>query len=115
MGENLVIGLKLTLFGTGLVFLVLAFLWGLMWLLLALDVEEPEEKVAQPAVTEEASAIPSPLEQALIALALLRHRGAAAREIPEETQAALPGLQHTWTVLGRLRQLQSWHPRRGEE
>ncbi len=112
MWENIRVGLQLTLFGTGLVFMVLAFLWGLMWLLLALDVEKvaPTSTLEQ---LEEKALGPSPLERALIALAVLRHRQTLGKPSPEGKGTF--ALTNTWITLGRLRQLRSWHPGRGEE
>ncbi|NPA91712.1 MAG: OadG family protein [Chloroflexi bacterium] len=112
MWENISIGLQLTLFGTGLVFVVLAFLWGLMALLLKVDVVEETEEEVPARVTQVET--PGAVEKALIALAILRHRGEE-----EGTEVSLPAVeghvQGLWTVVGRVRQLQSWHPRRGEE
>ncbi len=104
MSDVLWVGLQLTLYGTGLVFLVLAFLWGLMSLLLRLDTGEPvADGAAQPpSVTREEGLTLA--EQAAVLLAVLMHAGRLGEDA--RGQAPLPeAVPSPWVIVGRERQL----------
>lgn len=102
MWENVIIGLQLTIYGTGLVFLVLAFLWGLMSLLLRFDQGEPLQSPVQGAEKPEEAGRLSAREQAAVALAVLRYRRErmAAGRWPSPIVSA-----SSWVGAGRARQL----------
>ncbi len=104
LAEKMSIGLQLTVYGTGLVFLVLAFLWGLMSVLLRLD---REKKVAREEDTPRAPAPDlTPQERAAITLAVLAHRGMVKRisRAREKVGRRIPAPSE-WVMLGRARQL----------
>jgi Na+-transporting methylmalonyl-CoA/oxaloacetate decarboxylase gamma subunit len=99
--ELLSIGLQLTVFGMGLVFLLLAVLWGLMTLLLRLDQAPAPTQPTPP------QAMPDPDKLAAITIAVLLHR--TARRAPGQPAPPPPG---HWADMGRIRQNRSWHPQR---
>ncbi len=105
--DKIAIGLQLTVYGTGLVFLVLAFLWGLMVVLLRLDRGAPITQEAPPEPEEAPSPSElSPQERAAVAVAVLLHRtrekAAGHAEGHEKEGGAAP---NPWVVVGRTRQL----------
>ena len=114
--DLLKIGLQLTVYGTGLVFLVLAFLWGLMSLLLRLDAAptlntKPED--AEPASLSESTL--SPQEEAAAVLAVLLHiQQVQSTTTPGGSSSLSVSPPSRWVSLGRARQLVSWHRRRGD-
>ncbi len=108
MWEKISIGLQLTVYGTGLVFLILAFLWGLMSVLLRLDhgeaVEAPKEEQSVPAATEPGRL--SPQERAAITLAVLAYKGLVGKmpRVQAQGQERISA-SNSWVALGRARQL----------
>jgi Na+-transporting methylmalonyl-CoA/oxaloacetate decarboxylase gamma subunit len=130
--ENLGWGLQMTVLGMGLVFALLALLWGLLTLVLKLD-REPEapatpaematkaEEVIERA--EEKVGVQVPAMQtvhgmdadlvAAILIAVLRHK-------TERRQVAAPAMRtyrpgsllyaSRWVDAGRARQTRSWQP-----
>ncbi len=120
LSDLLKIGLQLTVYGTGLVFLVLAFLWGLMSLLLRLDAaptpdtktpQAPED--AEPASLSESTL--SPQEKAAAVLAVLLHIQQVQSTTTLGGSSSLKvSSPSRWVSLGRARQLVSWHRRRGD-
>jgi glutaconyl-CoA/methylmalonyl-CoA decarboxylase subunit delta len=133
--EHLGWGLQITAFGMGLVFALLALLWGLLTLVLRLD-RVPAEAVPGPAAAmgpqDEAPAAPQTVvavgapdgdapEPALIAAitaAVLCHIGSGRRgrdgATPEERVHWPGSLLHAsrWVAAGRLRQTRHWQRRR---
>lgn len=117
--ENLGWGLQMTVLGMGLVFLLLALLWGLLTLVLALD------KTAEPkpdSVPETIPASPQEIEEtglpadlvAAIAAAALRHRSVLRREAARRGHHARTDEDASgsrWVATGRTRQNVSWQPR----
>ncbi len=102
MWEKVLIGLQLTVYGTGLVFLVLAFLWGLMSLLLRLDQGEPVRPPGPSREEPEEAGRLSPRERAAVALAVLRYR--RERAAPGRWTAPMVTAS-SWVGAGRARQL----------
>jgi Na+-transporting methylmalonyl-CoA/oxaloacetate decarboxylase gamma subunit len=121
MSEALQTGLRLTVFGMGLVFLLLSSLWGLITLLVRLD-RTPAAEPAAPrrgAAKREPSPAPPPdaepeLEpEALAALmiAVRAHIRARRRQAAPAMRAHQPGSQQSrWVGAGRTRQNRSFTP-----
>jgi Na+-transporting methylmalonyl-CoA/oxaloacetate decarboxylase gamma subunit len=114
------IGFELTAYGMGLVFLLLAVLWGLIALLVRLD-NPPTAAEAEPAPGEAsaasqrgAAAAPPALEPALLAaivIACRAHRMARRKQAAPELRTHEPGsLPSRWVGSGRTRQNRSWAP-----
>jgi Na+-transporting methylmalonyl-CoA/oxaloacetate decarboxylase gamma subunit len=116
------IGFELTFYGMGLMFLLLALLWGLNALLVRLDnppVERAEalesERAAEPASDAAAGpAAPPTLDAGLIAavvIACRAHRMARRKQAAPELRTHEPGsLPSRWVGSGRTRQNRSWAP-----
>lgn len=112
------VGLELTLYGMGLVFLLLAILWGLIALLTRLDNAPAADA---PVVTQTASdevgvrVVASSLEPNLLAaifIACRAHRMARRKQAAPEMRTHEPGsLPSRWVGSGRTRQNRSWAPR----
>lgn len=99
------IGLKLTVYGMGLVFFLLALLWWLLALLIHFD------RPAGDAAANAADARPA-IEPALLAaivIACRAHRMARRQQAAPEMRAHEPGsLPSRWVGIGRTRQVRSW-------
>jgi Na+-transporting methylmalonyl-CoA/oxaloacetate decarboxylase gamma subunit len=118
---NLNWGLQMTALGMGLVFGLLALLWGLLTLVLRLD--RPPAAVAGPADATparepqaEPAAAPGPDEElvAAILVATLTHRAHRRREAAPVMRSYWPGsllYASRWVAVGRARQNQSWQRR----
>lgn len=122
------IGLELTIYGMGLVFMLLAVLWGLISLLVRLDNPPPavvEDTRAAPAsaaaeavpvsVAEPAAAqAPVAMDPTLLAaifIACRAHRMARRKQAAPELRTHEPGsLPSRWVGSGRTRQNRSWAP-----
>jgi hypothetical protein len=108
---NLSWGLQMTALGMGLVFGLLALLWGLLTLALKVDAPAP---VANGAAASE-PALAAPLEPALVAaisVAVLAHNAQRRAEAAPAMRIHWPGsLLHAsrWVAAGRTRQTQIWH------
>jgi sodium pump decarboxylase gamma subunit len=114
MSQDLQFGLLLMLFGMGLVFLILALLWGVIAIFQQIDrrilaKEEEKAQMAAAAAAEPAADIPPDLMAAIL-VALDRYRqeaksgvSAARRHPPREIE---PG-QARWVAVGRSYQLRS--------
>lgn len=99
-------GAWLTVWGMGLVFLLLALLWGLVALLLRFDRPEPPGAAARPAAAPEALA-PEVLAAVMVAVKL--HVRALRKEAAPEARRHRPGsLPSRWVSAGRTRQNRSW-------
>jgi Na+-transporting methylmalonyl-CoA/oxaloacetate decarboxylase gamma subunit len=111
--ENLLWGLQTTLLGMGLVFGLLALMWGLLTLTLRLD---------QPVESPPPAAVPLPPQApgvdgetvAAILVATLTHRAQRRREAAPAMRSYWPGsllYASRWVGAGRARQNHGW--RRG--
>jgi len=106
MNVALWIGLKLTIYGMGLVFFLLAVLWGLIALLIRFDVP------AAAASDERPVPIVDPALLAAIVIACRAHRMTRRQQAAPEMRAHEPGsLPSRWVGVGRTRQNRSWTPR----
>ena len=110
--ENLGWGLQMTVVGMGLVFALLAALWGLLTLVLRFD--------AAPVAAQrrDAKAVPSlgpdPDLVAAITVAVLTHKAVRRRQAAPAMRSYWPGsllYASRWVATGRARQNRSW--RRG--
>ncbi len=115
MNEALQTGLYLTVAGMGLVFFVLAMLWGLIVLLLRLD-KEPKSEIpaeANGAVLSESDGVLSLDVVAAIATAIQSYK--ADRNLGEATNAPDYSTREDvdyWSMAGRAQQQTDWHPGR---
>jgi Na+-transporting methylmalonyl-CoA/oxaloacetate decarboxylase gamma subunit len=103
------IGLELTLYGMGLVFLLLAILWGLIALMTRLDTPPAAEQAAATGAAARA-AIDSDLLAAIV-IACRAHRMTRRKQAAPEMRTHEPGsLPSRWVGTGRTRQNRSWAP-----
>jgi Na+-transporting methylmalonyl-CoA/oxaloacetate decarboxylase gamma subunit len=128
--ENLGWGLQMTVVGMGIVFALLALLWGLLHLVLKLD-PTPVEPVSPEASIVNAERIAAKADDAIgaqvpvtptvqgmdadlvaaIMVATLTHREIRRREAAPMMRSAWPGSQlyaSRWVTSGRTRQNHSW-------
>ncbi len=131
--ENLGWGLQMTVLGMGLVFALLALLWGLLTLVLALDKEPKAPQTAKEAIVEAeriaASAdgaigaqvperptvngMPADLVAAIM-IATLKHKTELRRQAAPFMRSYWPGSQlfaSRWVATGRARQNSIWQAR----
>ena len=131
--ENLGWGLQITVLGMGLVFALLALLWGLLTLVLALD-KEPKVPMSAHETQAEAERIAAAADDAIgaqtpehptvngmpadlvaaIMIATMRHRLALRREATPLMRSYWPGnqlLSGQWVATGRARQNNTWQGR----
>jgi len=129
--ENLGWGLQMTVLGMGLVFALLALLWGLLTLVLKFD-PAPAEPVSPQAATREAEHIAAAAGAAVgaqvplvptvngmdadlvaaIMIAVLTHKAVRRREAAPAMRSYWPGsllYASRWVASGRARQNRSWH------
>ena len=112
------IGFELTLYGMGLVFLLLAVLAALISLLVRLDnprvVEEADVSAGGTAGNAVAISARPPMDPALLAavfIACRAHRMARRKQAGPELRTHEPGsLPSRWVGSGRTRQNRSWAP-----
>jgi Na+-transporting methylmalonyl-CoA/oxaloacetate decarboxylase gamma subunit len=103
-------GLELTVVGMGLVFLVLAVLWGLVAALARLD----RPKAGAPKVEAAPAGAPDldPETLAAVGLAIRLHLRALRRQAAPAARVHAPGsLPSRWVSTGRTRQNRSFTPR----
>lgn len=115
MSANVLIGLQLTIYGMGLVFLLLAVLWGLIALLGRLDrMARPEPEALPAPARPPAATAPPPLAPELLAaitVAVLAHRAIRRGQAAPAMRSHPPGtLPSRWLVVGRGQQIDSWQP-----
>ena len=103
--ENLAWGLQMTVLGMGRVFLVLALLWGLLTLALALD-RTPETTLTPH--EDKQTDLPADLVAA-ISIAVLKHR--STLRLAHGSTANEDAAASRWVATGRTRQNASWQPR----
>lgn len=131
--ENMEWGLKMTVLGMGLVFALLALLWGLLMLVLALD-KEPKapasvqetnaeaERIAAVADAAVGAQVPEPATVngmpadlvAAILVATMKHKLTLRRQAAPFMRSYWPGSQlfaSRWVATGRARQNHTWQPR----
>jgi Na+-transporting methylmalonyl-CoA/oxaloacetate decarboxylase gamma subunit len=115
--DNFGWGLQITALGMGLVFGLLAVLWGLLTLVQRWD--RPAAPTPAPAVqvVEAAPAVEQGMDLAMVAAivtAALAHRAHRRREAAPAMRSHWPGSQlyaSRWVAVGRSRQNQSWQRR----
>lgn len=116
--DNLGWGLQISALGMGLVFGLLALLWGLLTLVQRWDRPAVAEPVAEAAPQAEAAPAADegldPARVAAIVTAALAHRASLRREAAPAMRSRWPGSQlhaSRWVAAGRARQNQSWQRR----
>jgi Na+-transporting methylmalonyl-CoA/oxaloacetate decarboxylase gamma subunit len=130
--EHLGWGLQMTVLGMGLVFMLLALLWGLLTVVLKLD-HEPEQPATREEVAEEVEqaleraedkvGVQVPLVPtvngmdadlvAAIMVAVLRHKAERRQVAAASVRTYWPGsllYASRWVGAGRSRQTRSWQP-----
>ena len=108
--DNLGWGLQITALGMGLVFGLLALLWGLLTLVLRLDREPAAQAAAQPAAGGAARGM-DPELVAAITVAVLTHKELRRHEAAPAMRSFWPGsllYASRWVASGRARQNRSW-------
>ena len=133
--ENIGWGLQMTVLGMGLVFALLALLWGLLNLILVLDKEaQPAQEISPQDATTSAEEIatvageqlgapppgppamngmPADLVAAIMTAATLHHKHLWRQAAPH-MRTNWPGSQlfaSRWMAAGRVRQNSNWQPR----
>jgi Na+-transporting methylmalonyl-CoA/oxaloacetate decarboxylase gamma subunit len=102
------VGLELTIYGMGLVFLLLGLLWAMVSLLTRLDAQEP---IGEPAAHVAGPASIEPALLAAIVIACRAHRITRRKQAAPELRTHEPGsLPSRWVGSGRTRQNRSWAP-----
>jgi Na+-transporting methylmalonyl-CoA/oxaloacetate decarboxylase gamma subunit len=104
------VGFELTLYGMGLVFLVLALMWGVIAWLVRLDQAVGPVPAQDAAATRRAPAL-SPEVLAAVVIACRAHRMTRRKQAAPEMRMHEPGsLPSRWVGSGRTRQNRSWAP-----
>ena len=111
MSEALQTGLYLTVAGMGLVFLVLAILWGLMVLLLKLDKQVLPATPASGVLEEGGRGVTNEVA-AIIANAIHTYETAKGKEVSEASFDLTNEEGASWLQAGRAVQQRDWQPRR---
>jgi sodium pump decarboxylase gamma subunit len=110
--ENLLVGLRLTVYGMGIVFLLLGVLAVIIGGLVRLDrpkAREPKAEKARPA--EAAATGPDPALLAAIMIAVRAHIRVRRKQAAPSMRSHQPGtLPSRWVASGRTRQNRSWAP-----
>lgn len=108
--ENLLVGLRLTVYGMGIVFLLLGVLALIIAGLVRLDrpkAREPKAEKARAAAT----AGPDPALLAAIMIAVRAHIRVRRKQAAPAMRSHQPGtLPSRWVASGRTRQNRSWAP-----
>ena len=116
------VGFELTIYGMGLVFLLLAVLWGLIAGLVRLDrpaaeapvgaaAPPPSEAEVRPAWRDGATTAIDDELLAAVVIACRAHRMARRKQAAPEMRTHEPGsLPSRWIGTGRTRQNRSWAP-----
>lgn len=118
--QNLGFGLNLTAVGMGIIFGLLALLWGVLAVIGRVDAalvareesdEEQEEGDAQPALRIEGGEGLTPEAIGAIAIAVATHAALVRREAAPSQRASQPGsllFASRWLAAGRTRQTRSY-------
>ena len=106
------IGFELTVYGMGLVFLLLALLWGVIAWLVRLDQASPPAAAADASAAAQRAPALGPEALAAVAVACRAHRMTRRKQAAPEMRTHEPGsLPSRWVGSGRTRQNRSWAPR----
>lgn len=108
MSTDLQFGLALMFYGMGLVFIILALLWGVIALFQQIDrrLSPDERPQPQPRAATNDGAAPTPDVLAAIMVAVHRYRQEAQPPAPEHLSAPqLTQFSGRWVAVGRARQL----------
>ena len=112
--DNLGWGLQMTVLGMGLVFGLLAALWGLLALVLRFDKPPAPAPVDAGAAAISAASEMDPDLVAAIAVAVLTHKKVRRRQAAPAMRSYWPGsllYASRWVATGRARQNRSWRGR----
>jgi sodium pump decarboxylase gamma subunit len=109
--ESLLVGLRLTVYGMGIVFLLLAVLGAIIAGLVRLDRPRAKEPKAEKTRAEKAPAGPDPALLAAIMIAVRAHIRVRRKQAAPAMRSHQPGtLPSRWVASGRTRQNRSWAP-----
>ena len=113
--ENLFVGLRLTVYGMGIVFLLLGVLALVIVVLVRYDGPGPRERKERAAAAEaaaaEAAALPDATLLAAIMIAVRAHIRVRRKQAAPAMRSHQPGtLPSRWVASGRTRQNRSWAP-----
>jgi sodium pump decarboxylase gamma subunit len=115
LAERLMVGANLTVLGMGLVFLLLALLWGILVLMLRLDREpKPRLTVGSTAPSRpRAGKTPNTAPElfSAIAVAVLSHQAILRKQAAPPMRSHWPGsilFASRWVAAGRHQQTQGW-------
>lgn len=115
--ENLMTGVNISILGMGLVFLLLALLWGLLTVLLRLDRKPPPDDITESGpIGRPVAATPrgmAPELFAAIGVAVLTHQSVLRKQAAPSMRSHWPGsilFASRWVSAGRHQQTQSWRP-----
>jgi Na+-transporting methylmalonyl-CoA/oxaloacetate decarboxylase gamma subunit len=110
-------GLELAVYGMGLVFLLLAVLWGMMVILLRLDRQPDNGRASVEAALPAALIVRGNVDAlepellAAVVIACRAHRMTRRKQAAPEMRTHEPGsLPSRWVGSGRTRQNRSWAP-----
>ena len=109
--ENLLVGLRLTVYGMGIVFLLLGVLAVIIGGLVRLDRPRATEARADKAPSAARAAGPDPALLAAIMIAVRAHIRVRRKQAAPAMRSHQPGtLPSRWVASGRTRQNRSWAP-----
>ena len=110
--ENLATGLRLTVYGMGIVFLLLGVLAGVLALLVKYDRPGPRERKERAGAAAAAAAeATDPALLAAIMIAVRAHIRVRRKQAAPAMRSHQPGtLPSRWVASGRTRQNRSWAP-----
>ena len=119
VADRLWTGLNMTVLGMGLVFLLLALLWGILTLMLRLDSQPPSDDTDGSADSDRPRSgrrvTVAPEVLAAITVAVSTHRAVLRKRAAPSMRSHWPGsilFASRWVGAGRHQQTQNWHPRR---
>lgn len=115
--ERLMAGVNISILGMGLVFLLLALLWGLLIVLLRLDREPPSDEITGSGRIDRPAAVTprgmAPDLFAAIGVAVLTHQSVLRKQAAPSMRSHWPGsilFASRWVSAGRHQQTQNWRP-----
>jgi len=116
LADRLLTGFNLTVLGMGLVFLLLALLWGLLVLMLHIDRVPPVGGAERATASQRRKAARiAPELLTAITVAVLTHRSVQRKQAAPAMRSYWPGsilFASRWVAAGRHQQTQSWRPGR---